>query len=157
MEELINNIKENAKIIIDGKEYIVKTKTLYGIEEDTEAYYYKCIMNTGDTLVIIPDDNLLYIGKEIENLEYRRPEESTLIYNGKVFVKTGDGNQFIKNIEFGENVEGKCIFEDFVGIKQIISLGYLLDEDRRADILADILDINDIKISKTNYMKSIEK
>jgi hypothetical protein len=148
MEELINNIKENAKIIIDGKEYIVKTKTLYGIEEDTEAYYYKCIMNTGDTLVIIPDDNLLYIGKEIENLEYRRPEESTLIYNGKVFVKTGDGNQFIKNIEFGENVEGKCIFEDFVGIKQIISLGYLLDEDRRADILADILDINDIKISK---------
>lgn len=148
MEELINNIKENAKIIINGKEYIVKTKTLYGIEEDTEAYYYKCIMKTGDTLVIIPDDNLLYIGKEIENLEYRRTEESTLIYNGKVFVKTGDGNQFIKNIEFGENVEGKCIFEDFVGIKQIISLGYLPDEDRRADILADILDINNIKISK---------
>ena len=148
MEKLINNIKENAKIIINGKEYIVKTKTLYGIEEDTEAYYYKCIMNTGDTLVIIPDDNLLYIGKEIENLEYRRPEESTLIYNGKVFVKTGDGNQFIKNIEFGENVEGKCIFEDFVGINQIISLGYLPDEYRRADILADILDINDIKISK---------
>lgn len=34
MEALINNIKENAKITINGKEYIVKTKTLYGIEED---------------------------------------------------------------------------------------------------------------------------
>lgn len=55
MEELINNIKENVKIKIKGKDYIVKTKTLYGIEEDEDAYYYKCILNTGDTLVIIPD------------------------------------------------------------------------------------------------------
>jgi hypothetical protein len=148
MEALINNIKENAKITINGKEYIVKTKTLYGIEEDTEAYYYKCIMNTGDTLVIIPDDNLLYIGKEIEGMKYERPEENALKYNGKTFNKTGDGNQFIKNIEFGTDVEGKCVFEDFESQDQIISLGYLPDEDKRADILADIIDINDIKISK---------
>ena len=78
MEELINNIKENVKININGKDYIVKTKTLYGIEEDEDAYYYKCILNTGDTLVIIPDDDLIYIGKEIENLKFRRPEESVL-------------------------------------------------------------------------------
>lgn len=148
MEALINNIKENAKLTINGKEYIVKTKTLYGIEEDAETYYYKCIMNTGDTLVIIPDDNLLYIGKEIENMKYDRTEKNVLKYNGKIFNKTGDGNQFIKKIEFGTDVEGKCIFEDFESQDQIISLGYLPDEDKRADILADIIDINDIKISK---------
>ena len=88
MEELINNIKENAKIIINGKEYIVKAKTLYGIEDDEEAYYYKCIMNTGDTLVIIPDDNLLYIGKEIEDMKYERPAIDTLIYGEKIYHKT---------------------------------------------------------------------
>ena len=54
-------------------------------------------MNTGDTLVIIPDDNLLYIGKEIENMEYERTEKTVLKYNGKTFNITGDGNQFIKN------------------------------------------------------------
>lgn len=75
MEELINNIKENVKININGKDYIVKTKTLYGIEE-------------------------------------------------------------------------KCIFEDFVSQDQIISLGYLPDEERRADILADIIDIKNIKVVK---------
>lgn len=98
--------------------------------------------------MIIPDDNLLYIGKEIEGMKYERPEENALKYNGKTFNKTGDGNQFIKNIEFGTDVEGKCVFEDFESQDQIISLGYLPDEDKRADILADIIDINDIKISK---------
>ena len=148
MEELINNIKENVKININGKDYIVKTKTLYGIEEDEDAYYYKCILNTGDTLVIIPDDDLIYIGKEIENLKFRRPKESVLFYNENLFVKVGDGNQFIKNIEFGTGIEEKCIFEDFVSQDQIISLGYLPDEERRADILADIIDIKNIKVVK---------
>ena len=148
MEELINKIKENVKININGKDYIVKTKTLYGIEEDEDAYYYKCILNTGDTLVIIPDDDLIYIGKEIENLKFRRPEESVLFYNENLFVKVGDGNQFIKNIEFGTGIEEKCIFEDFVSQDQIISLGYLPDEERRADILADIIDIKNIKVVK---------
>ncbi len=148
MEELINNIKENVKININGKDYIVKTKTLYGIEEDEDAYYYKCILNTGDTLVIIPDDDLIYIGKEIGNLKFRRPEESVLFYNENLFVKVGDGNQFIKNIEFGTGIEEKCIFEDFVSQDQIISLGYLPDEERRADILADIIDIKNIKVVK---------
>lgn len=148
MEELINNIKENVKININGKDYIVKTKTLYGIEEDEDAYYYKCILNTGDTLVIIPDDDLIYIGKEIENLKFRRPEESVLFYNENLFVKVGDGNQVIKNIEFGTGIEEKCIFEDFVSQDQIISLGYLPDEERRADILADIIDIKNIKVVK---------
>ena len=142
------NIKENVKININGKDYIVKTKTLYGIEEDEDAYYYKCILNTGDTLVIIPDDDLIYIGKEIENLKFRRPEESVLFYNENLFVKVGDGNQFIKNIEFGTGIEEKCIFEDFVSQDQIISLGYLPDEERRADILADIIDIKNIKVVK---------
>lgn len=149
MEELINNIKENVKVIINGKEYIVKTKTLYGIKEDEEAYYYKCIMNTGDTLVIIPDDNLIYIGNEIEDMKYERPAIDRLIYNDKIYHKTGEGNQYIKNIDFGTDVEGNCRFEDFESEKQIISLGFLTDENNKiADVLADIIGIDDIKFIK---------
>lgn len=92
--------------------------------------------------------NSRYIGKEIENLKFRRPEESVLFYNENLFVKVGDGNQYIKNIEFGENVEEKCIFEDFVSQDQIISLGFLPDKNKRADILADIIDIKKIKFIK---------
>ena len=42
MENLINNLKQNSAIIIKGKEYIVKTKTWYSIEEDETASYIKC-------------------------------------------------------------------------------------------------------------------
>ena len=89
-----------------------------------------------------------YINLLFENLKFRRPEESVLFYNENLFVKVGDGNQFIKNIEFGTGIEEKCIFEDFVSQDQIISLGYLPDEERRADILADIIDIKNIKVVK---------
>lgn len=147
MEELIKNIKENARIIINGKEYIVKTKTLYGIEEDKKAYYYKCIMNTGDTLVIIPDENLLYIGKEIKKMKYERPAIDRIIYNEEIYHKTGEGNQYIKKIEFGTDVEGKCVFEDFECHNKIISLGILTEKNNeRADIWANIIDVKDIKI-----------
>lgn len=66
-----------------------------------------------------------------------------------IFTKTGEGHQFITNIEFGnENeVEGKCIFEDYEAENNIISLGILPDkENSRADVYADILSIEDIKI-----------
>ncbi len=146
MNELIDNIKENTKIMIKDKEYIVKTKTYYGIEEDSEAYYIKYIMNTGDTLVIIPDDDLIYIGNIIENMNYKKIEKNKIKYNEMVFNKTGEGNQYIKNIEFGKDVEGKCIFEDYESEDKIISLGFLPEENRRADILADIVKIEDIEI-----------
>jgi hypothetical protein len=66
-----------------------------------------------------------------------------------VFNKTGEGHQLITNIEFGneDEVEGKCIFEDYESGNNIISLGVLPDKGNiKADVLADILNIDDIKI-----------
>lgn len=148
-KDFVNNITENAKITIKEKEYIVKTKTFYTIEEDKEVSYVKCELSDGKCLVIIPDDELIYVGEVIPNLEYNRIEKDRLEYKGVVFNKTGEGHQFITNIEFGsENeVEGKCIFEDFESEKNIISLGILTDKnDKKADVYAEILNMNDIKI-----------
>ena len=39
IEELINKLKENTKIIIKTEEYTVKTKTWYSIKEDELTYY----------------------------------------------------------------------------------------------------------------------
>ena len=63
--------------------------------------------------------------------------------------KSGEGHQYIKNIEFGnpENVEGKCIFEDYESEDNIISLGVLTEGNVHADVYAEILKMDDIEIA----------
>lgn len=72
MKDLINKINQNTKMSIKGKEYIIKTKTWYSIEEDKTASYIKCELSDDNVLVIIPDDELIYVGKVIENMNYER-------------------------------------------------------------------------------------
>lgn len=149
MENLINRLNANICIIIKGEEYMVKTKTWYSIEEDKTASYVKCELSNNKVLVIIPDDELIYIGRVIENMRYERISENRIKYNNKLFNKTGEGHQFIKNIEFGneDEVEGKCIFEDYESENNIISLGILTDKgNARADVYADILSKEEIEI-----------
>lgn len=149
MQNLINKLNKDTKIFIKGKEYSVKTKTWYSIEEDKNTSYIKCELSSDKVLVVIPEDELIYMGEIIENMEYERISNDKIKYKNNTFNKTGDGHQFITNIEFGniEEIEGKCIFEDYESENNIISLGILTDKDNiRADVYADILDISDIEI-----------
>lgn len=148
MISLINQITEKCEIMIKGEKYTVITKTWYSIEEDENASYIKCELSNNKVLVIIPDDNYIYIGEVIQNMEYERLSQEEIKYNGAIFAKTGDGHQYIKSIEFGENVEGKCTFEDYESDDNIISLGYLTEENVRADVYAVILDMKDVRIIK---------
>lgn len=144
MENLISKLNKDTQIIIKGEEYIVKTKTWYSIEEDETTSYIKCELNNNKVLVIIPDDELIYIGRIIQNMRYERMAEDRIKYNDTLFRKTGDGHQFITKIEFGneDEVEGKCVFEDYEAENNIISLGILPDKENvRADVYADILSI----------------
>lgn len=149
MEELIEKLNENTRISIKGKEYIVKTKTWYTTEEDSSVEYVKCELSGKMVLVIIPSDELMYIGEVIPNLDYTRLDDYTLSYQGNIFDKSGDGHQYITNIEFGDEdeVEGSCTFEDYECGENIISLGILTDmEDERADVFATVLDLEDVEI-----------
>ena len=149
MENLISKLNKNTQIIVKGEEYIVKTKTKYSKEEDKTTSYVKCELSNNKVLVIIPKDELIYIGRVIENMIYEKISEDTIKYNDKLFRKAGEGHQFITKIEFGnENeVEGKCIFEDYETENNIISLGILPDKENvRADVYANILNIEDIEI-----------
>lgn len=151
MKNLIKKIRENKKILIKNKEYVIKTKTWYSIEEDESASYIKCELTGNKVLVIIPDDELVYIGEVITNLNYERLNDNQIKFNNTIFNKTGDGHQFITNIEFGkeDEVEGKCIFEDYEAEENIISLGILPEEEnKRADVLADILTLEDIVVKE---------
>lgn len=148
-KELIQKINNNSNIKIKNEDYIVKTKTWYSIEEDDNVKYIKCELSNNKVLVIIPDDELIYIGKIVNNMNYRKISDTEIIFNNIIFHKTGEGHQYIINVDFGklEDVEGKCIFEDYESDNYIISLGILSEKTNiRANVLADILSIEDIKI-----------
>ena len=72
MKELINNIKNNTHLTIKGEECTVKTKTWYSIEEDMSVSYVKCELSNNKVLVIIPDDELMYVGAVIKDMKYKR-------------------------------------------------------------------------------------
>lgn len=149
MKNMINKLKHNTRMIINGEEFIVKTKTWYSVEEDPTVSYVKCELSNNKVLVIIPEDDLIYIGNIIENMNYDRIAKDKIMYNNRLFVKTGEGHQFITKIEFGKEkeIEGKCIFEDFESENKIISLGILPEKDNiNADVYADIIKLSDIKI-----------
>lgn len=149
MIELISNLKFNTKLLIRKKEYICKTKTWYTIKEDENARYIKCELSDDMVLVVMPDDNYICLGKVIEDLEYKKVSKDEIIYQNKSYFKTGEGNQCILNIEFGnrEDVEGSCFFEDYEFEDQVISLGILTDKNNeRADVLAKIIDLEEISI-----------
>ena len=149
MEELIKNLLQGNMIEIKEKNYKVKTKTFYTIEEDKDVSYVKCELSDNKVLVIIPGDNYMYIGEVIKNMEYEQKDAETIIYQNEKYKKTGDGHQIIVNIEFGsqDEVEGKCEFEDYECEDKVISLGILTDKKERADIFAEVISLKDIKIN----------
>lgn len=149
MKKIIEKIVKNAKIKIKNTEYIVKTKTWYSIEEDENTSYIKCELSNNKVLVIIPDDNLISIGEVIENMNYQRISDEIIKYNDVIFSKTASGHQYITKIEFGleDEVEGRCIFEDYETENNVISLGVLPDKlNERADVYGEFLELGDIEI-----------
>lgn len=151
MKNFINNLNQGTKLVINNEEYEVLTKTYYTIEEDESVVYIKCELSANKVLVIIPEDNYIYIGKVIDNMQYEKISDDQIKYEGNIFNKAGDGHQYIINIEFGteDEVEGRCIFEDYESEKNVISLGILTDKDNiRADVYADILSLEDIAIKE---------
>ena len=149
MKNLISKLNLNTKIKIKEEETMVKSKTWYSIEEDMTTSYVKCELSNNKVLVIIPDDELIYVGCVIGNMNYERLSDDSISYNNRIFNKTGAGHQVITKVEFGndEEVEGKCIFEDYESENNIISLGILTDKESiKADVYAEILKLDDIII-----------
>lgn len=147
--ELLQSITTNTKLTIKDQIYTVHSKTKYTTEEDPSTYYYKFELSGEKVLVIIPNDDLIYLGEVIPNMQYRLLSDDELEYNHETYHRTGSGHQYIVEIEFGNpsGVEGKCEFEDFESDIHVISLG-ILEHNKRADILADILSIDDVKITQ---------
>ncbi|WP_286309263.1 hypothetical protein, partial [Thomasclavelia cocleata] len=71
-------------------------------------------------------------------------------FNDKIFKKDADDYQMVKEFIFGNylEMEGEVQFSDFSNENDIISLGIITRTSKRADVIASVVDLKDIKLFK---------
>ncbi|WP_286155549.1 hypothetical protein [Thomasclavelia cocleata] len=150
MFDLINNIEKNCILEIRGKRYEVLAKVLYVTETETKNWYAKIQLQNHHVLVISPYDDFMYFGYVAEPLNYSFPTPDIIKFNDKIFKKDADDYQMVKEFIFGNylEMEGEVQFSDFSNENDIISLGIITRTSKRADVIASVVDLKDIKLFK---------
>ena len=145
-QELLGNLKENSRIVVNNKEYEILSKTHY-TTDNPEDYYVKCVLSDHNVLVVIPDE-LVYIGYIIDSNLYTIDDNNVLHFDGREFEYVTEGHQVVKSVEFGSDdiVEKGCNYQDYQtnDEKYIMSLAILEENNERADILGTVIDVEDI-------------
>lgn len=149
MKNLIN-LKQNSLIEIDGKTYEVLTKTTYVTNSSTDEYI-KYILSEHNILVVIPTDEMIYLGKIVSDFESKTTFSNTINYEGIQFEKVASDYQLVKSVDYGnpQDVEGEVIWADYASdnkLETYISCAWVPKTNSRADIVGTILEAKDIKI-----------
>ena len=149
MDQLIKAIKKGSKLIIDKEEYIAIAKAFYTAESNIDAWYAKIFFKDHFVLVLSPSDNFTYMGKDIGSLPYDFPTPEQIKYNNEQYIKTAEDYQIVKEIEFGSlaETEGEVRFIDYESESnknKIISVGLITRTQKRADVIANILELDNI-------------
>lgn len=148
MFKLVDAIKENSKIRIQGKDYNVLAKVLYVTEKETQKWYAKVQLDNHYVLVISPYDNFMYFGYVGEAMTCDFPSPETLEFNGNIYQKDADDYQIVKEFVFGDclTMEGEVQFSDYSYEDKIISLGLITRTAKRADVYAKVVEIGDVEL-----------
>ncbi len=149
----VDDIKKNSLLTIKGNNYQVISQSLYTTVENKNEIYWKFKLDKNKILVIIPFEEIIYFGNEINDTNSVSFSSNRFEYLGEKFSKITNGNQIYLNTLFGTPIEKNCIFTDFENEDKtkIISLA-ILDDNKRSDIYAEYLQKDDIKILKQTVL-----
>ncbi len=144
------NFKHNQEIVICGKRFKVLSKTTY-ITMSSEDEYVKYILSGHKILVVIPTDQMMYLGEIKKPFELGKNFADTLEFEGFVFEQVASDYQVVMCVEFGnpQEVEGEVLWADYVCEQKpetYISCAYVPKTDDRADIVGKIIEPSDIEL-----------
>lgn len=144
---LIEKIKINCKLKIKNELYKVLSKSKYMTKESQTELYWKFKLEKNKILVVIPNDEIIYFGNEIEKTNSIDLMTNKFTYNNELYEKIASGNQIYLNTEFGTPLETNCVFTDFENKKQtkVLSLA-ILGNNNRSDIFAEYLQEQEIEV-----------
>lgn len=145
---ILDKITEGCTILINNEKYKVTSKVLYVTQNDSQAVYAKMILEGHNILVISPQDEIAYLGKNEGMLSEFSQYSDKVLYKGKSFEQVNHDYQIVVGIEFGNplDVEGEVEFWDYENDSDIISVAVVSRSKVRADVVAKYISYNDIVI-----------
>ncbi len=149
MFKTIDKIQQGTQITVCNEKHTVQTKTFYVTETEKNNWYAKFVMEDHSVLVIAPFDEFIYFGR-IHNV-FGASDSFTkkITYNNKIFEKQAEDYQIVKQLVFGDPLiaEGEVHYADYsceTDENIIISLATVSRTKNRADIIAQIITLEDI-------------
>jgi len=155
LEDIINKIRNGTNLIIKGNKYKVFAKAKYVTENNPENWYVKVFLSDHCVLVLSPSDSFVAVGRDVGSIGIDEPFGDIIEYQGEKYKQTTRDYQILINLEFGDPVEteAEVRFWDYEGIddpNRILSLGSLTRTGKRADVVVEVIDVDDIQFG--NYL-----
>ena len=150
-KKLIENLKQNQLIIIDGDEYRVQTKTFYTNINNCNLNYVKFVLTNHKILVVNPERKSIFLGKIVDDFYEEEYFPESFKWQGKTFKMFEKDIQIVTKIEFGNprTCEGECVWVDYICEEDpsiCVDMAYVYREKKRADILAKWIELENIKV-----------
>ena len=150
MFKVIENIRQGMPIEICGEKHSVQTKTLYVTATEKNNWYAKFVMEDHSVLVIAPFDDFMYFGRIHNIFGDGDMFQDVLEYDGHIYEKQAEDYQIVKQLVFGDATvaEGEVHYADYGcddNEDYTISLALVSRTKTRADIIAKIITLDDIK------------
>lgn len=145
----IEDVSLNTSVIIRGTCYRVLAMVKYVTEQDPEHWYVKLKLDKNSVLVISPFDNYMYLGFVGEPFSCDFPTPEIITHNDVDYKLETTDYQIVKEFVFGNilEMEGEVLFSDYSAGDRIISMGIISRTNTRADVYAEVLHPNDIKLA----------
>ncbi len=154
----ILNKPSSIKIKIHNKNTTIKGMSRYTSKNSYSDEYIKiALSDKSQLIVILPAKELFYAPKPIKRIKIITDKEigkKTIVEFNNFKFRLVNRNDYQYCLEHyvgraGKNIEGECRFSDYVSSdgNQMLSLGWLSDTGKRADVYAVRLNLTDILIS----------
>ncbi|MFC2108365.1 hypothetical protein ACFLS5_02780 [Candidatus Bipolaricaulota bacterium] len=139
-----------AKIIpgcllrIEGLELKAIGKSTYVTQSQPDTAYVKAFFEGHHALVICPEDQLAYFGRDVGSIGICEPMPESLVYQGELYSLVEHDYQIVKELVFGSplDVEGEVEFWDYECLSdknRVLSLGVAVRTGKHSDIVATVL------------------
>lgn len=146
--KLLDKIVEGSSIIFEEEKFNVLGKCYYVTQKDPNTVYAKILLNDHYVLVVSPEDNIAYFGKNIGQIYEFDSFDNTVIFKEKEFEQVNTDYQIMVELVFGSplDVEGEVLYWDYESGNDIISIAIVSRTNKRADVVAKYIDLSNIKI-----------
>ena len=122
-------------------------------EKDLDNIYYKIFMKEHYVLVIIPSEEMIYFAQDVGSIDLDLPGDLLIDYDSRKYKLVIEDFQITGEVVFGDerDVEGDLKFWDYECVEcedLILSLATIPKNGKRADIIAEKIELSDIEIVK---------